>query len=333
MRYVWIKDPKLKEGICKSVLDDLPEWFGIPSAVTAYVGNVADKPFLTVYDGREPVGFYALSEENSYTLDMYVLGVKKAYHGKGIGTRLQEMVNRYARANGYHNLVVLTLAAKAASEAYKKTRSFYERMGFTPVYDSDRIWNADNPTTIYVLPLQRGHSPKGHDIFLDTGRLIIRPYRQEDFESFHRIFSDPEVMEACEPVYSRKRSETMLEHFISSRIAFAVEHKGERKVIGHLLFKQIPSEDEGVYEVGWIFNRAYWNQGYAFEASKAMIKHGFERLGVHKAVAETVDPHKSLALMKKLGMVHEATLRRHRRLNGEWEDLYVAGILARENHG
>lgn len=331
MRYRWIENPHIKQDICEEVLKDLPEWFGIPSALKAYVKGVSNKPFLAVYDTRgETVGFYALREENAHTLDMYVLGIKKAYQGQGVGRRLQNMVEQFAREKGYHQLIVLTLSEKANSDAYRQTRAFYNRMGFKALYQSDAIWGEKNPCSILVKHIDERSMKKGPALFLETQRLYIRPYRKEDLEAFHEIFSDEEVMDLCEETYSKTKSERVLRHFMDTMIAYAVEHKKEGRMIGHLLFKQVPSCDEGVFEIGWIFNKRHWNKGFAYEAAFAALEYGFETLGVHKVIAETIDPVKSLSLMKKLGMTHEGTMRQQTFHAGRWNDLYMAGILCSE---
>lgn len=167
---------------------------------------------------------------------------------------------------------------------------------------------------------------------LKTERLLIRSYRKEDIQDFYEIFSNPVVMEQCEPPYSMETCVKWLNYFINNPIAYAVEHTLTGKVIGHALFKQLPSEEEGIYEIGWIYNEQFWGQGYAYEASKALIDYGFEVLHLHKITAETIDPIKSVRLMKKLGMHKEAVLRRQTKdLSGSWVDLYWYGILIWES--
>ena len=70
-------------------------------------------------------------------------------------------------------------------------------------------------------------------------------------------------------------------------------------MIGYILFKAF---EEGVYEIGWIFNKNYWRQGYAFESCKAVVEYAFNQLEAHKIFAEAIDSVKSVGLMKKLGM-------------------------------
>lgn len=332
IRYAWIENKASKQKIAKEVLQDLREWFGIEEATRTYIDNVKDKLFLAVYDGNEIAGFYALREENPDTLDMYVLGLKKAYHGQGIGAQLQNKVETFAKTKGTRFLSVLTLSRSHPDRAYAKTRAFYERMGFRAIFESERIWGSDNPAVLYIKTLDPSIKKAGHPIEIETKRLRIRPYAMSDLEALHRLFGDATVMATCDPPYSKEKSETMLRCFVNTRIAFAVEHKKENRLIGHLLFKQIPFEAQGVFEIGWIFNRDYWRKGYAFEAVKAMLDYGFRHLKLHKVLAETIDVERSLPMMKKLGMSHEATLRKHVLHEGVWKDLYMAGILSDDEH-
>lgn len=168
-------------------------------------------------------------------------------------------------------------------------------------------------------------------MYLETARLVIRDWRAEDLADAQEIFSDPEVMALCEPPYSPERTAEALEYFAASGIAFAVELKDEGKVIGHALFKQLPGEAEGVYEIGWIYNRRCWRRGYALEAASALVDYGFSELGLHKICAETIDARRSVPLMERLGMRREGVLRRHALApDGSWADVYWYGLLAGE---
>lgn len=165
-------------------------------------------------------------------------------------------------------------------------------------------------------------------MYIRTKRLVIRDYSPSDWRDLHEIFSDPVVMKECEPAYSEEQTRDALDYFIKKSIAYAVCLADSGKVIGHALFNQLPPPDEeGVYEIGWIYNRNYWRNGYAFEAAKALIDYGFQELKLHKICAETIDPVKSVGMMKKLGMNHEGTFRSHTKdLDGNWVDLYWYAI-------
>ena len=163
---------------------------------------------------------------------------------------------------------------------------------------------------------------------LETQRLLIRPYEAGDLNDFHEIFSDEEVMRECEPPYSLEKCREWLNYFIRNPVAYAVALKDGGKVIGHALFKQLPGEEAGIHEIGWIYSRRFWRQGYAYEAARALIDYGFGSLGLHKVCAETIDRVKSVPLMKKLGMQEEGVFRRHTKNQaGRWADLYWYAIL------
>lgn len=165
-------------------------------------------------------------------------------------------------------------------------------------------------------------------MYIRTPRLVIRDYSPADWQDLHDIFSDPVVMRECEPTYTPEQTREALASYIRKDIAYAVTLAENGKVIGHALFAQLPPPDErGIYEIGWIYNQHYWRQGYAFEAAAALIHYGFQELKLHKVIAETIDPVRSVGLMKKLGMTHEGTFRAHTRdLDGKWADLYWYAI-------
>ena len=96
-------------------------------------------------------------------------------------------------------------------------------------------------------------------------------------------------------------------------------------MMGYILFNEF---DEGVYEMGWIYNRSFWRQGLAFESCKALIDYAFTELKAHKVFAEAIDAVKSVGLMQKLGMQLEGIQRGQTKdKHGNWADLYFYGLL------
>lgn len=155
MKIIFETDNKVKQDNCRKVLLDLPEWFGIDEATKEYIDTVVKYPFLTAYsDDNEVMGFYSIREENSDTLDMYVLGVKKKYHNQGIGTALQNYVYNYAKEKGYKYLLVLTLSKSHSDKGYALTRDFYHKNEFVDIYESDKIWDKSNPTQLMIRAIK-----------------------------------------------------------------------------------------------------------------------------------------------------------------------------------
>lgn len=161
---------------------------------------------------------------------------------------------------------------------------------------------------------------------IETTRLVVRDFLMDDTFDLYEILGDAETMKYCEPPYDLKKTKNFLTEFCINRgSAVAAVHKQSGKVIGYILFNEYA---ESVYEMGWFFNRKYWQHGYAYEACKAVIAHAFTKLKAHKIFAETIDPVRSVALMKKLGMQSEGIQRSHTKdLNGRWTDLYVYDLL------
>lgn len=164
------------------------------------------------------------------------------------------------------------------------------------------------------------------DMHIETQRMVIRGFIPADVVDLHAIFGDEETMQKCEPAYDFTKTEKFLTSFcIHRKGAVAAVHKETNTVIGYILFNEF---DEGVYEMGWIFNRRYWRQGYAYESCKAVIDYAFKERKAHKIFAEAIDTVKSVHLMQKLGMQLEGVQRSQTKDNdGNWADLYFYGLL------
>lgn len=164
---------------------------------------------------------------------------------------------------------------------------------------------------------------------LETDRLILRDFIADDLNDLQAILGDADVMHNVEPPYSREKTEGFLQRFCIEREpkgAFAAMLKESGKVIGYVLFKAL--DERKVYEIGWIFNKAYWRKGYAYEICNRLIDYGFAEMKLHKICAEAIDAVKSVGLMKKLGMRLEGVQRKHTKSNdGLWCDLYWYAIL------
>lgn len=162
---------------------------------------------------------------------------------------------------------------------------------------------------------------------IETARMVIRDFTINDINDMQDILGDAETMKNCEPAYTIEKTADFLQKFcIEKGGAVAAVHKETAKVIGYILFNEF---GEGVYEIGWFFNRAFWGHGFAYESCKAVIDYAFDKMNAHKVFAETIDGIKSVNLMKKLGMKPEGIQRSQTKDNfGNWADLYLYGILS-----
>jgi D-alanine-D-alanine ligase len=148
-----VEDEGEKERICRSVLADLPLWFGIPESNEEYARGVRDYEFMGIFEGEGAIGFASVKRNNDYTAEIYVMGIKARCHGQGLGTRLVEAVSKRMRAAGFEYLEVKTLDASRESEEYRRTRLFYESVGFRPFETMKELWGEANPCLIMVKKL------------------------------------------------------------------------------------------------------------------------------------------------------------------------------------
>jgi len=140
-----ITKPDDKSSICNTILRALPDWFGIEASIVDYVKEVCSMPFYVAFDDDKAIGFVALKVHNPYTAEVCVMGVLQEYHRYGIGKRLVESCEKYCIDNKMEYLTVKTLDESRECDSYKKTRLFYQSMGFRPLEVFPLLWDEDNP--------------------------------------------------------------------------------------------------------------------------------------------------------------------------------------------
>lgn len=143
-----------KADLCREVLDDLPEWFGIPKAKAAYVAASANLPMLGYRSGAELVGFVSLRRHTDVAAELFVLGVKRIFHRQGIGRALVGAAAHYSNGPGLRFLTVKTLAPSHPDPHYAATRRFYEAVGFLPIEVFPTLWDAGNPCLLMIKPVE-----------------------------------------------------------------------------------------------------------------------------------------------------------------------------------
>ena len=144
-----IIDKKEKESISKEVLYDLPEWFGMPESTQEYVDDALGKPFLACFVEDKLAGYVVLNATSEDCADIFVMGVKKEFHRKGIGKKLNEAYEQLARKLGYTYSQVKTVKM-GHYEQYDRTNLFYKAMGYKELECFPTLWDEWNPCQIYI---------------------------------------------------------------------------------------------------------------------------------------------------------------------------------------
>ncbi len=143
-----IKDSEEKCKIVNDVLLDLPEWFGLPESRKTYVKESKKLPLFAARINDKVIGFITLKETSEDVCEIHCMGVKKEYHGRGIGTKLQHEVEEWAKEK-YVFMQVKTVD-EGHYNHYNQTVAFYKSVGFKKMEVFPTLWDEWNPCLVMI---------------------------------------------------------------------------------------------------------------------------------------------------------------------------------------
>jgi RimJ/RimL family protein N-acetyltransferase len=174
---------------------------------------------------------------------------------------------------------------------------------------------------------------------IETERLSLRPLTAGDLDDVHAYYSRPEVSRYLYwAVRDQERSREALETY--ARLD-ALDQEGDGLVLGAVrrdvgrvvgqVSLQWRSREHRQAEIGFVFNPDHHGRGLAREAAEAMLRLGFENLGLHRIYGRCDARNLASArLMERLGMRREAHLVENEFVKGEWTDELVYAMLEQE---
>lgn len=122
-----------------------------------------------------------------------------------------------------------------------------------------------------------------NEVKLETERLLMRWFREDDFDAFLKICSDPEVMRFLgdgKPVTEieawRQMASIMGHWYFRGYGIWAVEEKSSGKLVGRIGFLK-PVGWPG-FELGWTLGRDSWGKGYATEGARRALEYAFSEM-------------------------------------------------------
>jgi len=149
---------------------------------------------------------------------------------------------------------------------------------------------------------------------LSTQRLLLRPWKEQDFEPFASLNADPKVMEYFPKALTREESDNL-----ASKLMKDIESRGwglwaasvpqVTDFIGFVGLNPVPFEVPftPAVEIGWRVAYEYWGKGYATEAAKAALHFAFETLQLDEVVSFTaLENKRSMRVMEKIGLKHNS---------------------------
>ncbi len=173
---------------------------------------------------------------------------------------------------------------------------------------------------------------------LETERLLLRAPRATDEADIHEYASDPLVprYEFWGPNTPEKTHEVLEawlrqhEQWPRDEVDLVVELKSEKKLIG-VISLRVKDRANRTADIGYAFNRHYWNHGYATEAARAILDAAFRVLELHRVWAGCdVRNIGSWRVMEKVGMRREGEFHKDILQKGEWRTSYRYAVLEEE---
>jgi len=167
---------------------------------------------------------------------------------------------------------------------------------------------------------------------LQTARLTLRSYTSADIPDLVRLAGAREVAATTLRIphpYTEQDGRDFIEAYAGKsepETRYAITRSADGQLCGGIGLRM--DEPHQHAELGYWLGVPYWGQGYATEAARAMIKYGFETLGLHRIYASYVPTNvASGRVLQKIGMLREGLMRGHVCKWGKFLDLEYYGML------
>lgn len=151
-------------------------------------------------------------------------------------------------------------------------------------------------------------------MIIETERLILRPWREEDAPAMYKYASDPRIgPSAGWPVHeSEQDSLEVIRRLQSQREVYAVVPKDVGEPVGSagLSMNRRYRMGRRSAELGFWTGAPYWGRGYAAEAAMALIERGFTELALREIWCASYQGNlRSERVQEKCGFIRQGTVR------------------------
>ena len=149
---IQVENNKEKKMISRTILEALPDWFGLPEAREEYIVNSVNQQFFAAVKEEKTIGFLCLKQTGKDTVEVSVMGVLKEFHRHGIGRKLFMKAREKAIKDGFSFIQVKTVQM-GQYDNYDNTNKFYISLGFKEFEIFPTLWDEWNPCQVYVMAL------------------------------------------------------------------------------------------------------------------------------------------------------------------------------------
>lgn len=151
-------------------------------------------------------------------------------------------------------------------------------------------------------------------MILETERLILRPWKDEDAEDLFEFAKDPAVGGAAgwNPHKSVDESLEIIHNVLSAPETFAVVPKDEGRAVGSIGLMRGERSNLGIpeneAEIGYWIGVPFWGRGLIPEAVRELVRYGFEELKLNRIWCGYFDGNeKSKRVQEKCGFKYHHT--------------------------
>jgi ribosomal-protein-alanine N-acetyltransferase len=126
-------------------------------------------------------------------------------------------------------------------------------------------------------------------MMLETPRLILRPFLEEDVDLLAELMANPDFMRFSLGPYTREQTQTVLQKFLSWNQSvlpsqFAVIFRGNNELIGYCGFLHWHLDGKDEIEIGYRLHPGYWSRGLATEAART-VRDAFAELKLPRVIS------------------------------------------------
>lgn len=172
---------------------------------------------------------------------------------------------------------------------------------------------------------------------IETDRLILRPFVSADAGEVRRLAGDWSIADTTlnipHPYQEGMAGEWISMHqgsFAGNQgVTFAITRKPEGELVGAISLMGMAKGHQA--ELGYWVGKPFWKQDICTEAGNAVLRYAFSELGLVRVHSNHLTRNPASGrVMRKLGMRHEGTRRRHVKKWDKFEDIEMYGILKEE---
>jgi RimJ/RimL family protein N-acetyltransferase len=168
---------------------------------------------------------------------------------------------------------------------------------------------------------------------LTGSQVVLRRHVAENLGAFRRWYSDPEIARLARYQEAPMRPEE-IERFFTARVvgadalAMAIHERGTDRLVGTCAFSQLDGDNGSALYHITIGEKDVWGRGYGTEATRLMLDHAFDRLGLHRIALFVFEfNERAIRTYRRCGFVVEGRARESIFRDGRWWDELAMSVL------